>query len=347
MSSADAPLVPAFPLIQPTMHGPLGSMGRMYDPENVAPSAPPLVLVANDQEWLSRSIESILGPSGFAVVQAHTGRHALELARRTRPDAVIIDADLTDLRGIEVCRILRADPRFAASIPIVVTTAGTASRVERLEAYRAGAWEYCSQPLDAEALLLKLGNFIRSKREIDRCHDDSLLDPATGLYNVRGLARRARELGAEASRRRAPLACVAIGPSVELPLDADGNAEASVQLTHYLSQVVRRVARVSDAVGHLGRSEFAIIAPATEATGAVRLAERIQASVGDAQISVVGDETRVNMQAGYAAVPDFAHSTVDAVELMLRAATALRHVRSTEATKTITSFEDVPLREIH
>ena len=320
----------------------------MFEPENVTPAAPPpLVLVANDQEWLSRSIDSILGPNGFAVVQAHTGRQALELARRTRPDAVIIDADLTDVSGIEVCRMLRADARFAPSIPIVVTTAGTASRAERLEAYRAGAWEYCSQPLDSEALLLKLGNFIRAKRELDRCLDESLLDPATGLYNVRGLARRARELGADASRRRAPLACVAIAPTVEVPFDADGTGEQALLLTQHLSQVVRRVARVSDAVGHLGRSEFAIIAPATEASGAVRLAERLQASVDDAHISVDGDEGRLNMQAGYCAVADFAHSTVDAVELLLRAATALRHVKASDPSKTISAFEDVPTRELH
>ena len=341
--------VPTIQLTHPTMHDPLGSQERMFEPEHVTPAAPPpLVLVANDQEWLSRSIESILGPSGFAVVQAHTGRHALELAHRTRPDAVIIDADLTDVRGIEVCRMLRADARFAPSVPIVVTTAGPASRAERLEAYRAGAWEYCSQPLDAEALLLKLGNFIRSKRELDRCLDESLLDPMTGLYNVRGLARRARELGADASRRRAPLACVAIAPTVDLPPDPGGDGEPTRQLTQHLGEVVRRVARVSDAVGHLGRSEFAIIAPATEASGAVRLAERLQASVGDARISIDGgDAGHVNLQAGYCAVADFAHSSVDAVELLLRAATALRHVKASNPTKPISAFEDVPTRELH
>lgn len=305
------------------------------------------MLVANDQEWLSRSIESILGPSGFAVVQAHTGREALELARRTRPDAVIIDAGMPDVGGIEVCRMLRDDPRVATSTPIVVTTAGPASRAERLDAYRAGAWEYCSQPLDSEALLLKLGNFVRSKRELDRCHDDSLLDPATGLYNVRGLARRAQELGADASRRRSALACVAIAPSGTRELDDEVMSETTARLAQHLGQLFKRAARISDAVGHLGRSEFAIIAPATEASGVVRLVERLQESVAADPIAVDGERRQVKMQAGYCAVPDFGESSVDGVELLLRAATALRHAKSNDGAASISAFEDVPLRGIH
>jgi hypothetical protein len=53
------------------------------------------------------------------------------------------------------------------------------------------------------------------------------------------------------------------------------------------------------------------------------------------------------MRAGYCAVPDFAASTVDAVELLLRASAALRHVKTGEAGDTITAFEDVPLKFVH
>jgi DNA-binding response OmpR family regulator len=165
-------------------------------------TAPPLVLIANDQEWSARSLESILGPQGYAVVRAHTGRQAIDLAWRTHPDAIVIDSGMPDISGVEVCRLLRRDARFTVSTPIIVTTAGPAARADRLEAYRAGAWEYCTDPIDADALLLKLETFIASKRELDQCHDDSLIDRGTGLYNVRGLTRRAQELGADASRCR-------------------------------------------------------------------------------------------------------------------------------------------------
>lgn len=318
----------------------------------VAPaSPPPLVLVANDQEWLSRSIESILGPSGFAVVHAHTGRQALELARRTRPDAVIIDAGMPDLAGIEVCRILRADPRFATSTPIMMTSAAAASRADRLTAYRSGVWEYWTQPLDTDALILKLWNFVQSKQELDRCHSDSLVDDATGLYNVRGLTRRAQELGAEAARRHSALACVALSPAsigATTELDPGSDADASsTQFTRQIGELFRRTARVSDAIGRLGRSEFAIIAPATEAKGVIRLIERIREEIEGLHGPTGGEERPIRINAGYCAVADFAASDVDAVELLVRASTALRHSKGGAARERIAAFEDVPVPSIH
>ena len=316
----------------------------MLDSEKTAP--PPLILIANDQEWSARSLESILGPHGYAVVRAHTGRQALDLAQRTRPDAIVIDSGMPDIGGVEVCRILRRDARFSPSTPIIITTAGPAARSERLEAYRAGAWEYSTDPIDAEALLLKLETFIASKRALDQCRDDSLLDRDTGLYNVRGLTRRAQELGADASRRQAPLACVAVSATPNATLEDEVRNGAAERIAAYLSDVFRRTARVSDVIGHLGRSEFGIIAPSTAASGAVRLVERIQATVESAPLATETEQRPLQLKAGYCAVPNFAESSVDAVELLLRAATALRHVKGSENLG-ITAFEDVPLRFVH
>jgi CheY-like chemotaxis protein len=138
-------------------------------PASASPSPPPpLVLVANDQEWSARTLESVLGQAGFAVVRAYTGRQAVDIARRTQPDAVILDVGMPDIGGIEVCHLLRNDVGLSQSTPIVMTTAGPASRALRLDALRAGAWELLGEPIDSEALLLKMGAFVQSKREIDR-----------------------------------------------------------------------------------------------------------------------------------------------------------------------------------
>lgn len=305
-------------------------------------SPPPLVLLANDQEWSARSLESVLGPQGFATVRAYTGRQALELARRVHPDVIIVDVGMPDISGIEMCRRLREDPEFPRSTPIVVTTAGPASRAQRLEALRAGAWEFLSQPIDAETLLLKLSHFVQARREIDRSREESLLDSASGLYNVRGLARRAREIGADASRRRAPLACVAISPVADgEPLL--GAEELDARIAAHVSDICRRTARSSDAVGRLGRAEFAIIAPSTDHGGAVRLVERLKEQVESIPVLMDGVERRLRVRAGYCAVSNFAQSSVDAVELLLRAASALRQARGTEAVDAAKTFDMVEL----
>jgi diguanylate cyclase (GGDEF)-like protein len=308
-----------------------------------APNAP-LVLIANDQEWSARSLESILGPNGYAVVRAYTGQQALERARTSQPDLIILDAQMPDMHGFEVCRALRADPRFSATTPIVITTSGPSGRTQRLEAYRAGAWEFLGQPLDGEALLLKLNTFLESKREVDGLREENLLDPGTGLYNMRGLSRRAREIGAEAFRRRDPVACVVFAPDIEEGEEETPEEEAR-RMSDQVALLFRQAGRASDAIGRLGMAEYGVIAPATGPEAAMRLARRLGGAVESSPIPVRGGERTLRLRAGYCAVPDFAESSVDAVELLLRATTALRDLkREGSAGERIRAFDQVPTR---
>lgn len=308
------------------------------------PTAAPLVLIANDQEWSARSLESILGPSGYSVVRAYTGQQALERARTSQPDIIILDAQMPDMHGFEVCRALRSDPRFSATTPIVITTSGPSGRTQRLEAYRCGAWEFLGQPLDGEALLLKLGTFLQSKQQVDILREENLLDSGTGLYNMRGLSRRAREIGADALRRREALACVVFAPETELDADDEAPDEELLRMSDQVGAVFRQSGRVSDAIGRLGPTEFAVIAPATGPEGAVRLVSRLGGAVEATRIPVRGGERALRVKAGYCAVPDFAESSIDAVELLLRATTALRDLRRGGDDERVRAFEQVPLQ---
>ena len=287
---------------------------------------PPLVLIANDQEWSARSLESILAPKGYAVVRAYTGYQALERARSSQPDIVILDAQMPDLHGIEVCRQLRDDPRFSPTVPILITTAGPSGRTQRIEAYQAGAWEFLGQPLDGEALLLKLETFVLAKLEVDRVRDESLLDQVTGLYNMRGLSRRAREISSEAFRRKHALACVVFAPEADA-LTHGATEDVGRRVAVAMGEALRRIGRSSDAIGRLGPLEFAVIAPATGPEDAVRMVERLRKTVETQPIPLNGHSTTVELHAGYFAVPDFAKSDVDATEMLLRATTALRSLK--------------------
>ena len=297
-------------------------------PELDAPDRPPLILIANDQEWSARSLETILGPSGYAVLRAYNGRQALDMARTARPDLILLDERMPDLRGTDVCRILRDDPQFGAHIPVVIVTADLVDREQQLGALRAGAWDCIGEPVDAESLLLRIGTWVRAKREVDRVRARSLVDDATGLYNVYGLTRRARELGAEASRNGAALAFVAVAPE-PIPTSGDPLAmeELADRLAEHLGGVIRQSGRASDAIGRLGRNEFAIITPATQAAGVLRLVERLQARVKESPLAADAGSHSLTLAAGYCAVDDYSGSTMDAEEMLHRAAAALRQAR--------------------
>ncbi len=281
-----------------------------------------LVLIANDQEWTARSLETILVAEGYAVSRAFTGRQALDRALAERPDLVILDRQLPDLDGPEVCRLLRADTALGPTVPIVITTAGPAGRTQRLEAFEAGAWEFFGQPLDAEIVSLRLKTFLAAKRSADDFRRQSLIDEVTGLYTPRGVERRARELSSEASRQRQPLACVVFGADDQVLVAAVTSAEA---IARRIGQAFQRLGRSADVYGRLGALDFCVVAPATTAEGARRLVERIS-EAAHAAVQDSDGTAPVTLRAGYCAVSDYGAGEMDVSEMIQRAEAAMREV---------------------
>src|SRR5881628_1752589 len=250
--------------------------------ERMPQSGLPLVLLAGDGKEATRWLRVLLEGGGYAVLQERTGQHGLERAGTTEPDVILVDAELPDMAGVELCRMLRADPRVSSSTPILLTIRDAATREQRLAALRAGAWECIAPPHDAEEILLKIGAYVHAKLDADRARAGGLLDPVTGLYNRQGLARRARELGSQAFREHSALACVVLALDFALTDLPDAPAVA------HGAQALKTAARVSDVIGRLSPAEFAVLAPGTDASGARRLAERLAVSLQAAVQAAAG-----------------------------------------------------------
>lgn len=137
---------------------------------------PRVILIANDQEWTARSLESVLAPHGYSILRAFTGQQALDRARSGHPDLILLDAQLPDIHGFDVCRTLRADPAVGPAVPIMITTAGPSGRSQRLEATRSGAWDFFGQPLDAELMLAKVETYLRASDALRVARTEILLD---------------------------------------------------------------------------------------------------------------------------------------------------------------------------
>lgn len=305
---------------------------------------PMLVLIASHGEWVGRSVESVLELNGFTVLRVAGGRRALDLARRVNPDAVLLDDSLTEMGGVEVCRALRDDPLFDHSIPVFVTSPAPASNRVRLAAYEAGAWDFCSQPLDVETLLLKMSTYVRARRRLEDVQATALIDPLTGLYSVYGLQQWAEQLGARASRNHEPFACVAVTSNTIA--DGTSGKPASTELT-YMADLCRAQSRKSDIVGYVGESRFAILAPNTDESGARQFVDRLTRAVTRTSSSAMDmDHPYSGLHAGFFAVPDFGAAGVDAHEVVRRAKAALQHAQKQGEGKRVSgafSFSELPV----
>lgn len=309
------------------------------------PPRPAIVLVVGDQEWSVRSIDSILGARGFAVLRSYSGRQALELARTATPDAIVVDMQTRDIDGFEVCRLVREQNRVTVATPLLMTASASATREDRKRAYEIGAWGFYPQPIEGDVIVAQLRTFLRAKEESDRITSENLIDQVTGLYNMTGLAKRAREIGSEAQRLKSALACIAIAPytgTVRDILSEDDSAEAVLRV----SAVLRDAGRVSDAIGRFGQAEFGVVAPATDAEGVLKLVDRLRGALGALEIKHGGPQQPIGVRVGYCAVPDFADSPIDALEMLLRASAALRSEETPDDGNAVRAFDQYPSKII-
>jgi len=289
----------------------------------------PLVLLAGDGQEATRWLRSLLEGGGYAVLQERSGQHTLERARTTEPDVILVDAEMPDMPGVELCRSLRSDPRVSSSTPILLMIREAATRTQRLAALRAGAWECIAPPHDADEILLKIGAYVHAKLDADRARTEGLLDAETGLYNRQGLARRARELGSQAFREHGPLACVVLALDLE-PSEHAAGQQPGKSNGRYV-QAIKAAARLSDVIGRLSATEFAVLAPGTDAGGARRLAERLASSVSATTVaSAAGAPAAapVRVRCGYEAVANVGYAPIEPVDLLVRAAAAVRTGRA-------------------
>ncbi len=233
---------------------------------------PARILIANDQEWAARSVETILVAEGYEVQRAYTGRQALQRAFESPPDLIILDNQMPDLSGAEVCRQLRKDVRIGHATPILLSTAGPAGRQQRIEAYRSGAWEFYGQPLDPEILLLKIRIYLDVKAAADRLVDEALVDDLTGLYNKRGMLRRTDEVLAEARRNQREVSLITV--SLDDAVKATALEEAG-ELARRMGEIVRGSVRAADLVGRIGPLRFAVVSSGSAKEGAQKLADRL------------------------------------------------------------------------
>jgi GGDEF domain-containing protein len=138
-------------------------------------------------------------------------------------------------------------------------------------------------------------------------------------------------LCSEAHRYRGALACVVIAPemaagrqaAVEGAAASNGKANGeAAALARRLGAMFRRAGRSADAIGRIGKLEFAIMAPQTGPEGAERLVRRFDALLQEVN-GTPEQSVGPRLRAGYCAVPDVAREAVDAEEMLSRASAAL------------------------
>jgi PAS domain S-box-containing protein len=127
------------------------------------PSTPGTILVVDDQDEIRYARSRVLRKAGLEVVEAATGAEALESAARLGPEVAILDVNLPDMSGIEVCRRLKSDPA-TSSILVLHLSATSVQNRDRVEGLEAGADNYLIEPVPPEVVVASVKALLRIRR---------------------------------------------------------------------------------------------------------------------------------------------------------------------------------------
>ena len=118
------------------------------------------ILIADDEANLRKLVHTTLEDPGCRILEAADGNAALDLAKREKPDLVLVDWMMPGLTGIEVMKALRADPA-TATVPIIMLTAKGQEK-DREQAVKAGTDFYLIKPFSPLELLKKVREVLES-----------------------------------------------------------------------------------------------------------------------------------------------------------------------------------------
>ena len=146
------------------------------------------VLVVEDEQILRETLAYNLGQEGYHVLSAADGRSAIDIARRERPDLIVLDVMLPQIDGFEVCRIIRQE----MPVPILVLTARD-SEVDTVLGLELGADEYVTKPFALRPLLARVKALLRRAEMTTAAHTPAEADITFADFVLDRSGRRLRQ----------------------------------------------------------------------------------------------------------------------------------------------------------
>jgi len=264
------------------------------------------VLVAEDDTTSRMILGTILKKWGLIPVITSDGKQAWEIMKNTdAPKLAILDWQMPEMNGIEVCQKIRAlnDP----NPPYLIVLTSRDEKKDIVNALDAGANDFISKPYDNEELHARINVGIRMvhlQSELDEAYKalkyEAMQDPLTGIFNRRAIMKLLKKEMARAKRENTTIYIGLCDLDYFKKVNDTYGHHAGDDVLIAFTKLTMEKLRSSDHVGRYGGEEFLIVAPGPESSKPESMFERICEHVRNSIITTEASDVSITVSIGVA-----------------------------------------------
>ena len=275
-------------------------------------AAPPQanILIVDDVPTNLQVLAQTLKTSGFQVWLATDGRNALTQIAHEQPDLILLDIQMPDLDGFEVCQRLQNDP-LTCEIPIIFMTAH-GSAVNKVKGLSLGGVDYITKPFHDEEVLARVKVHLRLRslrealeREIEQRKQTEAqlaqanemlrrlanLDALTQVANRYCFDDQLKQIWLRLQREQNALSLILCDVDYFKDFNDHYGHQSGDDCLHQIAQAIRKgTKRPADVVARYGGEEFAVILPSTTLEGAQQVCADMRVHIEQLQIPHIASQ---------------------------------------------------------
>jgi diguanylate cyclase (GGDEF)-like protein len=293
------------------------------------------VLAIDDSEEIHELLALWLASEGLQLRCAATAPEGLELARVTRPDLILLDIDLPERNGFEVCRELKRDDA-TASLPVIFLS-GSNETVDKVKGLDLGAVDYVTKPFNPAELQARVRAALRTKRLHDLLAERAQIDGLTGLHNRAYFDRRLRTELETSLRRFLPLSLVMLDVDHFKKINDSCGHPFGDRVLQGVGELLSRAIDSDGTVCRYGGEEFGIIFPGTAHDLGRACAEVVRLAAEELTMVGPTGDVQITLSGGLACTDEWpADHPPTAIELLETADRALYVAKSMGRNRIVT-----------
>ena len=258
------------------------------------------ILVVDDDPQMLNILRTLLEPWGFKLALVHNPQHFWDTLEQYNPDLLILDVEMPELSGIELCQVVRNDPQWCELPVLFLSVHADAETVDRV--FTAGADDYVNKPIRGPELIARVLNRLERTQILHKLAETDIL---TGVANRCQSIQELNRLLRLALRQSQPLCFVILDLDYfKLVNDRHGH-EAGDRVLRRFGALLKQTFRDEDVVARWGGEEFVVgLYGATRQQTMARLTELLEIMHQQEFTGASGEKFQVSFSGGIAEYPE-------------------------------------------